>query len=172
MSDQFADHLLARGAHPELADELNLFGWLVGDWDMEVRFHDPEGRTTFDGPGLWTAAWILDGRAIQDVLTYDLPDRFPVPRGLRRIGTSVRSFQPESGTWRVTWIGATAGIYLSLTARSADYGISIHGADHDGSPLHWAFTNISEHSFEWVGRTMSGRGEWWTEQTMSGRRRA
>ena len=62
-------------------------------------------------------------------------------------------------------------VCLSLTARPADYGISISGADTEGSPLHWAFTDICDDSFEWVGRTMSGRDEWWVEQTMSGRRR-
>lgn len=171
MSYQFADLLLAPGAHPELADDLGLFGGFVGDWDMEVRFFDPDGETIFEGPGVWTFAWILDGRAIQDVLTYDVPEKFPAPPGSRRIGSSLRSYQPEDRTWRVTWVGATTGIYLSLTAQPADCGISISGAGGDGSPLHWAFTAISDDSFNWVGRTMSGRDEWWTEQTMSGRRR-
>jgi hypothetical protein len=170
VSYPFADLLLAPGAHPDLADELDLFGRFVGEWAMEVRFFDPTGETIFEGPGLWTFAWILDGRAIQDVLVYDVPDRFPAPPGSRRIGTSLRSFQPADGTWRVTWIGATAGIYLSLRARPADHGISITGVDVDGSPLHWAFTNIAEDSFEWVGRTMSDRDEWWVEQRMTGRR--
>ena len=170
MSSQFADLLLAPGAHAELADELGLFGHFVGDWDMDVRFFDRAGATVFEGPGLWTFAWILDGRAIQDVLTYDLPEKFPAPSGKRRIGTSLRSYRPGDRTWHVTWIGATTGTYLSLEARPTDIGISITGADTDGSPLHWAFTDVSDDSFEWVGRTLSGSDQWWTEQTMSGRR--
>lgn len=171
MSNQFADLLLAPGAHPELADDLALFGRFVGEWEMEVRFFDPTGETIFEGPGVWTFAWILDGRAIQDVLIYDLPDQFPAPPGSRRIGSSLRSYRPPDRTWQVTWIGATAGIYLSLKAQPTDYGISITGADTDGSPLHWAFTDVSDNSFEWIGRTLSGSDEWWTQQTMSGRRR-
>lgn len=171
MSDSFPELLLAPRAHPDHADALELFGTFVGEWAMQVRFSNPAGQTTFEGPGAWSFAWILDGRAIQDVLIYDLPDRFPAAPGTRRIGSSLRSYEPDEGTWRVTWVGATAGIYLSLKAKPADYGISISGTDVDGSPLHWAFTDITYDSFKWVGHTMSGRHDWWVEQEMTGLRK-
>lgn len=118
MAHPLTDLLFASGPHPDFEEELNLFGQFTGDWDMVVKFFNDSGDCTYEGLGLWSFGWILDGRAIQDVLVYDPPDQYQAPPGMRRIGTSLRSFHPETRSWRVTWISATSGIYLSLIARA------------------------------------------------------
>ncbi|MGD2101795.1 MAG: hypothetical protein PVG83_06110 [Acidimicrobiia bacterium] len=168
----FSELLLASEPHAAVADEMMLFGSFVGDWDMQVQFFDREGNTSWTGPGLWSFAWILDGRAIQDVLMYDSAESFPAPPGARRIGTSIRYYNPTEDIWRMTWVGATAGIYLTFAARRVGAGISIVGADTDGSPLEWVFSDITPNSFEWMGRTAAGGGPWWIEQKMVATRRA
>lgn len=167
----FSDLLLAGGPHHDTVDEMMLFGRFIGDWDMHVEFFDSDGHRTSAGPGIWSFGWVLDGRAIQDVLIYDSPERYPAPPGLRRIGTSLRYYNPADLTWRMTWVGATAGIYLTLVARRTEAGISITGADTDGSPLEWVFSDITDDSFVWTGRTAAGGGPWWVEQKMVATRR-
>jgi hypothetical protein len=165
--------LLAPGPHPGYGTELGLFGQFIGHWDMKVRFFDERDNCTFDGIGNWSFGWILDGRAIQDVLEYALPDVYPEPHGVRRIGTSLRSYSPADGTWRVTWVGATADIYLSLTARADSDRILITGLGIDGkTPLEWAFSEIRDDSFEWTGRLADRNGGWRLQQSMSASRRA
>jgi hypothetical protein len=171
LSQVFSELLLASEPHADVADEMMLFGSFVGEWDMQVEFFDQGGSTIWTGPGLWSFAWILDGRAIQDVLTYDSAESFPAPPGIRRIGTSIRYYHPTERIWRMTWVGATAGIYLTFAARRVDAGISIVGADTDGSPLEWVFSDITPNSFIWTGRTAAGGGPWWIEQRMVGTRR-
>lgn len=164
--------LFASGPHPDHEAGLSLFGQFIGDWDLTVRFFDETGNCTFDGVGRWSFGWILDGRAIQDVLEYALPDTYPEPHGVRRIGTSLRSYYPSDGSWRVTWLGVTADIYLSLTARADSDRILITGLDVDAeTPLEWIFGEIQDDSFEWIGRLADGSGGWRIEQSMSASRR-
>ena len=163
--------LIATGATEELADRLRLFGQFIGAWDMRVRFFDEHGETVFDGPGLWEFAWILDGRGVQDVLSYDEVGRFPAPAGQRRIGTTIRSYHPSSDTWHQVWVSPRAELFIVMTASATDEGILITGLDMDGSRLRWIFTDITPDSFIWTGRTSVDGESWRIEQVMVARRR-
>lgn len=155
----------------EFADRLRLFGQFVGAWDMRVRFFDEDGATVFDGPGLWEFAWILDGRAIQDTLSYDEAERFPAPAGQRRIGTTIRSYHQSSDTWHQVWVSPRAELFIAMQASAADEGILITGLDMDGSRLRWAFTDITAESFIWTGRSSADGESWRIEQVMVAQRR-
>jgi hypothetical protein len=87
--------LPAAGPHPTYRDQLMLFGQFVGVWDLDVMFFDEAGNVVFHGPGEWAFAWVLDGRALQDVLTYaDVHDPMANAPGQRRTGTSLRQYHP------------------------------------------------------------------------------
>jgi hypothetical protein len=60
--------LQADGPFAEHADKLMQFGRLVGSWDIEGRFYDEAGNVTKEHTGEWHFGWVLEGRAIQDVL--------------------------------------------------------------------------------------------------------
>jgi hypothetical protein len=163
--------LLADGPLDPTDDGLMAFGQFVGVWDMQVQLWDEHGATLFEGPGEWSFGWILDGRAIQDVLQADTPDRFPAPPGVRRIGTTLR-YRDPSGLWRVVWLGASTGTFLSLTGEARDDGtLVISGPDTDGSALRWTFSDITPTSFTWAGRKTHNGVDWFVEQLMTAARR-
>ncbi|WP_342375189.1 hypothetical protein NVS55_28335 [Myxococcus stipitatus] len=143
--------LRAEGPLPALAEPLSLFGRFVGAWDLDISFFDVTGKETYRQPGEWSFSWVLDGRVIQDVLIYPNPEGLSASPGERRIGTSLRHFIPSLGTWRVVWMGATAGYLVSLVGRAVRDDIHIEGPDEEGRPLRWMFTEISEESFTWLG---------------------
>src|SRR5437588_9202095 len=60
--------LQTNGPHPEYADKLTLYGRLIGSWDIEVRFLDEERNIVRETTGEWHFDWVLEGRAIQEVI--------------------------------------------------------------------------------------------------------
>ena len=62
---------------------------------MDIQFFDDFGNSIFRAPCTWAFSWVLDGIVIQDVLAYaDLGDVKKDVPGLRRIGTSLRHYDP------------------------------------------------------------------------------
>ena len=58
--------LHANGPSADRAGNMDLYGWLVGSWDLDVTRFLPDG-TTRRRSGEWHVGWVLEGRAIQDV---------------------------------------------------------------------------------------------------------
>ena len=107
-------------------------------------------------PGQWSFAWVLDGRVIQDVLTYPLTGQAG-----RGIGTSIRSYDPASGRWQVIWLGAVSGITVILHGGKQDEEILLEGPDPDGTLNQWRFTGITHSSFTWTGHESADHGTTW-----------
>jgi hypothetical protein len=165
------DALRADGPHSELRDELMLFGQFVGVWALEIRFFDERGNVVFDGPGRWTFGWVLDGRAIQDVITYaplDAPSK--TAPGERRSGTTLRHYDGKLGTWRVVFLGATSGVLVTLTGGRVGDRIVIEGSEAENIRNRWSFNEISKDSFHWRGEISQGGSEWRLEQEVFARR--
>lgn len=156
------DMLRADGPLVGERDGLMLFGQFVGAWDLDVRFYDDRGRRTFRAPGKWTFAWVLDGRAIQDVIVYpDLADPTRAAPGERRTGTTVRRYNPASGDWTAVWVGATSGDVAVFRARAHDDEIWLEMAEDDGTLVRWRFTAITVDAFRWLGETSADGGATW-----------
>ena len=165
--------LPAAGPHPTYRDQLMLFGQFVGVWDLDVLFFDEAGNIVFHGPGEWAFAWVLDGRALQDVLTYaDVHDPMANAPGQRRTGTSLRQYHPQTNRWRIVWLGATSGILLFLEGGRVGDEIWLEGKEGDSALLRWMFTEIGDDQFHWQGLVSTDGGvSWWMEQEMYARRR-
>ncbi len=48
------------------AGKMRLYGWLIGHWTFAATVHRDDGAT-HKGEGEIHFAWVLEGRAIQDV---------------------------------------------------------------------------------------------------------
>ena len=107
--------LCADGPYPAWRDQLMLFGQFVGVWDMAVEYYDAAGHRTYQGHWEWSFAWILGGRAIQDVIV-DLGTGDPARRN--PAGTTLRYFSPVTGRWTVYYLGTVAGTHGSTRGRS------------------------------------------------------
>lgn len=151
--------LPANGPHPDLADDLLDFGQFIGTWDMAVRFYDEDGTVIFDRPGTWTFSWVLDGRAIQDVLIYPAYGDEP---GRRGIGSTLRFFHPELRRWYVHWLGATSGTIVILHGGRAGDDLELHSEpEPDGTLNIWRFSDITPASFVWTGHESADGGTTW-----------
>lgn len=169
----FAGALLAMGPAAELGGAADDFGWLVGGWTAEVRDHDADGGVR-EGRGEWWFAWVLEGRALQDVW-------ISPPRGERasghaasaasdRYGTTLRRFDREAGVWRITWINPVSSSTNHLAGRREGDRIDLSG-EEGGERVRWSFTDITSDTFTWVGERHDRGGGWVTEAEFRLRRR-
>ena len=167
------DGLAAHGPHPGLEAELHLFGQFVGSWDLDCTEHEPDG-TAHTRPGEWHFGWILDGMAIQDVWIFpSRAHRAETGEGPVEHGVSVRFYDPDVGAWRSTWVGPVRRRVHTFLARAVGDEIHLTGEADDGTPLRWAFSEITPQRFHWRNEIADGPGgAWRLQQEMDVRRRA
>ncbi len=159
--------LLAAGGSAADEKDLAAFGRLVGSWDLDVVYHHDDGRIEHR-PGEWHFAWILGGRAIQDVWRVPAAGPGEMPRGY---GTTIRVWDTDLGAWRVTWVSGLDGGTTSFIA-SAIAGEIVMESQGEEEIFRWIFSDITPTSFHWraVGTPDGGR-TWVVAQEMVARRR-
>ena len=164
------ENLRAPNVHPGYEAKLRTFGQFIGVWDMDIRLFNETNQIVYHQPGVWMFSWILDGRAIQDVIVG--PPRSDPAHGERRIGTTIRYYDETTGRWRITFMTATGQIYVHLEGAEKGDAIILEGKDTDGSALRWMFTEITPESFHWLGYNSRDNGKTWRlEQEMFAERR-
>ncbi len=155
--------LSADGPHPRYRSELALFGQFVGAWDVRVMFFDADGHPTYDARGEWRFDWILDGRAIQDVIIYPNPaDGMSSAAGRRRTGSTLRFYDPEARLWNVVWVGVVTGTVAVMRARSVPPDIWLESTEPEGTLNRWVFADIEADRFHWRGLSSEDDGRSWT----------
>ncbi len=145
----FTSALLSAAPAPEHADKLALYGWLVGSWTMDAVIRRDDG-TRLEGRGEIHAAYVLEGRAIQDV--WILPGVF--------YGTTLRIYDPALDAWHILWNDPLRQVSTSQTGRADGEGISQEGMSREGVRLRWRFRNITADSFYWTGERAGADGAW------------
>jgi hypothetical protein len=149
----FEDALRADGPAPESAGKLALYGRFVGDWTLDATMHEADGSVRH-GTGEVHFAWVLQGRAIQDVWT--VWDVF--------YGTTLRVYDPKLDAWRILWNDPVLQIFARQIGRADGDEILQEGASEDGVPLRWRFSEITARSFRWRGeRSDDGGKTWWLQ---------
>jgi hypothetical protein len=136
-----------------------LFGQFVGSWEITWRGHDPEPA----GPviGEWHWAWVLDGMGVQDV--WIGPSRSEVANGAEpdEYGSSIRFYDPQAEKWRVGWHGPGNGNLRTFTASQIGDDIVLEGTTHDGRPMHWIISEITNMSYHWRSVASDDDGKTW-----------
>jgi hypothetical protein len=157
--------LVVAGVTEPAAENADLFGQFVGDWEVEVTFYRADGSR--DGArGEWRFERILEGRAVQDVWRISTPKADPVG-----YGTTIRFYDPKIDAWRVTWHGVLNGVVYKFIARRAGSEIVLEGEDL-GEPSRWIFSNIEPDSFRWRAVSSTDGGKSWVlDQAMVVRRK-
>jgi hypothetical protein len=84
------------------AGKMCLYGWLIGRWTFAATVHR-DGGTTHNGEGEIHFAWVLEGRAIQDV--WILPGVF--------YGTTMRVYDPGIDAWHILWSDPLRQVFSS-----------------------------------------------------------
>src|SRR5919206_4220953 len=111
--------LLAAGPDSRLRDKLDLFGQFVGNWNVDVINHLPDGRTQ-TVKGEWHFGWILGGAAIQDVWMAPTRAQRAAKEPLIGYGTTLRFYDPKIDAWRIVWASASYRNVILFTAQLLD----------------------------------------------------
>jgi hypothetical protein len=165
-------HLEADGPEAAHCDDLELFGRLIGSWELDMRSIDREGAThKFSGE--WHFGWVLEGRAVQDVLITRSLDGEIVG-----YGSTVRSFDRRTGRWWIVWQDPLAGEFSVLFGQPEGDRIVLRGQWTLGDAtrsFRWTFSAITEESFRWESHILEDGGEWrlreemWAKRVSGGR---
>jgi hypothetical protein len=158
--------LLSNGPHPDPRD--SLFDPFIGSWDLHVTWFDESGGTrTMDGE--WHFAWVLEGRAVQDVWIVPRRDQRRDAQELYEYGTSIRFPSDRPGCWHSTWLGPMQRSVHEFVASRDGADIVLDTTHDDGREMRWRFTDITERSFSWSNATRIG-DEWVVTQRFAATR--
>jgi hypothetical protein len=161
-ANSMIDALAAPGPAEALEGTNCPYDWLIGRWSVRVRDYRADG-TVIEGEGEWHFAWVLEGRAIQDVwISPSRPNRAGALASMpNRYGTSLRAFDPARKQWRVTWINPVTGAHDVLWARLEGADVVQEGRDEQNRPMRWVFTDIRPNSARWYGERSDDDGKTW-----------
>jgi hypothetical protein len=124
--------LQAFGPNDELRHELELYGFLVGSWRLDVDFYFHDG-THVQTEGEAIFAWVLEGRAMQDLFIMParhLRDGEPEPWW--RYGSTLRWYDPAIDAWHITFYDPRRSVELRQLGRAVGDEIVQIGEDAAG----------------------------------------
>lgn len=155
----FSGALVASARSPEIPESDDVYGWLVGDWKLEVCHYldlDVSSRPV----GRVHAGWVLEGRAVQDVWFYSHPSGEGKDATIT-YGTTLRVWDPAIKAWRINWINPARNHREEQIGRRIGTDIVQVGARGDGTPVRWMFTEITPDHFHWLGHRLDVDGKTW-----------
>ena len=162
--NKFHAALAAGGRAPEIPESADVYGWLVGDWKLEVLHYWGQDVSARGLAGEVHAGWVLEGRAVQDV--WIMPPRAARTSTLDKkwnmYGTTLRVFDPSIEAWRITWTNPAGDHHEQQIGRRIGAEIVQLGVRPNGTTTRWRFTEITPASFHWLGEALQPDGQTWT----------
>lgn len=161
---EFPTALSASGRSPEIPEASDIYGFLVGSWELDVRYYwvDVSGRGL---KGEVHAGRTLEGRAIQDV--WIMPRRADrsgeIDRKANMYGTTLRIWDAALQAWRIHWFNPVTGQRDEQIGRKVGNDIIQIGSGTrtEGTASRWRFTEIMPDSFHWIGEALAPDGKTW-----------
>lgn len=112
-SQAFLDALVSAQRAPELADVDDIFGFLIGSWDLEAVLHDIDGQT-HRIRGEIHASWVLRG-ARSRTYSFFRVEQIDTPGAKLGVTDMLRQSEPMIGSWTS---GELTSSILRLTKRA------------------------------------------------------
>jgi len=161
--DQRSILLASSSRAPEIPEEADIYGWLVGSWELDVLTY---WATDVSDQRLKAEAhfgWALEGRAIQDVwIMPRLADRTgSLDKKMNMYGTTLRVWDPSIQAWQITWTNPAGDHHERQIGRRVGHDIVQIGTRPDGTPTRWTFSEITANSFHWTGEALNPDGRTW-----------
>ena len=161
--DGFTARLSAPGRSVEIPESADVYGWLVGSWELEVVHYKAVDVSAGRIVGEAHFGWVLEGRAIQDV--WIMPRcserRADLEKANNMYGTTLRVWDATIQAWRIHWTNPVSGHREQQIGRRVGKDIVQVGARSDGTPTRWQFTEITADSFHWLGEALEPDGKTW-----------
>jgi len=157
--ESFASSLISEKASSEIKEH-NIYDWLIGSWSVEAIDY-LDNNEVIKSQGEWHFAYVLEGRAIQDV--WIAPKRalrtpeLKQPRN--RYGSTLRYFDIETKKWCINWFNPVSSTMSKLYGWKDGKNIVQEGKDNDGNFMRWTFEDIAEKSFHWKGLISKDNGK-------------
>lgn len=160
----FIDALVSSQRAPDLSDVDDLFGFLIGSWELEAVLHGADGQTQ-KTRGELHVSWVLEGRAIQDLFIFPRrADRVAGRPGRGdRYATTIRTYDRTLNAWRLTFINpADDETSAQLIARRHGQGIEMEGTLSGGARIRWRYHEpMMPTSFHYSAEKRSDDGHSW-----------
>jgi len=172
MDHRLLESLVAAGPHPSLGAHSETYGRVIGSWTGELaRYQD--GRSAASASVEAHFAWVLEGRAVQDVwVTPARADRSSsAGAGFNWYGSTLRVFDPSTSAWNTTWTDPMSQLRIELVGRRQGDDIVQIGT-RGGRPIRWTFSDIAASSFTWRGHILDFDGVTWALEVEMEFRRA
>lgn len=158
----FLDILASTNRSRDVHPDDDLYGFFIGSWELDVLSYPDDGNVTHSS-GEAHCAWVLGGRAIQDVFIN--PQRSErtedSPKFGNWYGTTFRYFDPTIRAWRVFWFNPDDGLRAELIGRRVGNDIVQEGHFPDGTPIRWTFSEITSDSCCWRGERLERDSKTW-----------
>lgn len=166
VSNEFVTLLHASGRSGEIPESHDIYGWLVGSWELEVVHYRTIDLSPLALKGEAHFGWVLEGRAIQDVwIMPRVSDRSADSDHMNNMyGTTLRIWDPVINAWRIRWFNPISGHEERQTGRRVGDHIVQIGARPDGTATRWRFIEITPDSFRWLGEALEPDGETWKRE--------
>ena len=149
--------LVASGPHASLGDQAKVLKQLVGTWDVEYRDILKDGREQHR-TGQFIMAWVLDGRAIEDVWIVDPSEGRPE----REVYAAIQYFDAKSNSWPTVFIDPEHGSTAKFTGGATLDGRMVLQTSDLGRPQNrWSFNATGPDSFVFRDEFSSDGGETW-----------
>jgi hypothetical protein len=159
----FLGALESAGRSPEILEAADVYGWLIGDWELDILHYRAIDVSPLNLKGEVHFGWVLEGRAIQDV--WIMPRRADRAPGIEKTnnmyGATLRVWDPSIQAWRITWINPVTGHREEQIGRRIGDEVVQIGARADGTPTRWRYTEITPESFHWIGEALTPDGQTW-----------
>ena len=143
--------------NPSLGDEPQTFDRLIGSWDAEFSFPQPDGTESLKQVPLTLKDVLRSGPAVQDLW-------IGAPTGEqkeRTIGTTFRFFDTKLKQWRIVFINPQYNYVVQTQGGREGDRIVLRGSDSDGLPIRWTFRELTPESFRWTGEKSHDGGKTW-----------
>jgi hypothetical protein len=155
--------LAASGRAPGIPESADAYGWLVGDWDLDVLHYWATNVASRGIKGEVHAAWVLEGRAVQDV--WIMPrrsDRIPeLDKRMNMYGTTLRVWDATIEAWNITWTNPAGDHHETQIGRRSGNDVVQIGTRLDGTSTRWTFTEITQASFHWLSEAQQPDNKVW-----------
>ena len=162
-AEGFINLLASSGRSPEIPESDDVYGWLVGSWELEVLHYKAVDVSARHIQGEAHFGWVLEGRAVQDV--WIMPRcsvRHPdLDKTNNMYGTTLRVWDASIQAWRINWTNPVTGHREQQIGRRMGKDIVQVGARPDGTATRWRFADITPDSFHWIGEALEPDGHTW-----------
>jgi hypothetical protein len=148
---------------PEIPEADDVYGWLVGSWELDVKRYWAADVSPECIKGEVHAAWALEGRAIHDV--WIMPRRcdrtVKLDKKRNMCGTTLRAWDSSIRAWQIFWSNPAGDHFERQIGRRSGSDIVQLGVRPDGTVTRWRFTEITASSFHWIGEALAADGQVW-----------